>query len=77
MQELTLINKNRDRIKIFKPFEYVSKPSPSIDAMEIQYACVYKDRANQQLQNLLKELQTHLYSGGCRLMTRLLKEEND
>ena len=42
MQEFTLINKNRDRIKIFKPFEDVSKPSPTIDAMEIQYACVYK-----------------------------------
>ena len=42
MEEFTLINKNRDRIKIFKPFEDVSKPSPTIDAMEIQYACVYK-----------------------------------
>ena len=42
MQEFILINKNRDRIKIFKPFEDVSKPSPTIDAMEIQYACVYK-----------------------------------
>ena len=42
MQEFTLINKNRDRIKIFKPFEDISKPSPTIDAMEIQYACVYK-----------------------------------
>ena len=42
MQEFTLINKNRDRIKIFKPFEDVSKTCPTIDAMEIQYACVYK-----------------------------------
>ena len=42
MEGFTLINKNRDRIKIFKPFEDVSKPSPTIDAMEIQYACVYK-----------------------------------
>ena len=42
MQEFTLINKNRDRIKIFKPFEDISKPSPNIDAMEIQYAYVYK-----------------------------------
>ena len=42
MEEFTLINKNRDRIKIFKPFEDVSKPSPTINAMEIQYACVYK-----------------------------------
>tara|TARA_A100000164_G_C21826147_1_gene732916 strand:+ start:67 stop:315 length:249 start_codon:yes stop_codon:yes gene_type:complete len=42
MEEFTLINKQRDRIKIFKPFEDVSKPSLSINAIEIQYACVYK-----------------------------------
>ena len=42
MEEFTLINKQRNRIKIFKPFEDISKPSPTIDAMEIQYACVYK-----------------------------------
>ncbi len=42
MEEFTLINKQRNRIKIFKPFEDISKPSPTIKAMEIQYACVYK-----------------------------------
>ena len=42
MEQFFLINKQRDRIKIFKPFEDVSKPSPTINAMEIQYACVYK-----------------------------------
>ena len=42
MEEFTLINKKRDRIKIFKPFEEVRKPSPTINAMEIKYACVYK-----------------------------------
>ena len=42
MEKFTLINKQRDRIKIFKPFQDVSKPSPTIIAMEIQYACVYK-----------------------------------
>ena len=42
MEEFTLINKKRDRIKIFKPFEDVSKPYPTINAMEIKYACVYK-----------------------------------
>ena len=42
MKGFTLINKQRDRIKIFKPFEDVSKPSLSINAIEIQYACVYK-----------------------------------
>ena len=42
MEEFTLINERRDRIKIFKPFEDVSKPSPTINGMEIEYACVYK-----------------------------------
>jgi len=42
MEEFTLINKDRSRIKIFKPFEDISKLSPIIDAMEISYGCVYK-----------------------------------
>ena len=42
MQEFCLINKNRDRIKVFKPFNDITKPSPIINAIEIQYACVYK-----------------------------------
>ena len=42
MEKLTLINKNRSRIKVFEPFEDVSKPSPSIDAMMISYGCIYK-----------------------------------
>ena len=42
MEEFTLINKQRNRIKVFKPFEDITKPSPSINAMEISYGCVYK-----------------------------------
>ena len=42
MEAFTLINKQRNRIKIFKPFEDISKSSPSINAMEISYGCVYK-----------------------------------
>ena len=42
MEEFTLINKQRNRIKVFKPFEDISKPSPSFNAMEISYGCVYK-----------------------------------
>ena len=42
MERFTLINKNRLRIKVFGPFEDVSKPSPSIDAMIISYGCVFK-----------------------------------
>ena len=42
MEEFTLINRQRNRIKIFKLFEDISKPSPTIKAMAILYACVYK-----------------------------------
>ena len=42
MEKFSLINKDRSRIKVFEPFEDVSKPSPSIDAMMISYGCVYK-----------------------------------
>ena len=42
MKKFTLINKERSRIKVFEPFEDVSKLSPSIDAMMISCGCVYK-----------------------------------
>ena len=42
MEKFTLINKDNSRIKVFEPFEDVSKPSPSKDAMMISYGCVYK-----------------------------------
>ena len=42
MQKFTLINKDKSRIKVFEPFEEVSKPSPTIDAMMISYGCVFK-----------------------------------
>ena len=42
IEKFTLINNARNRIKVFEPFEDVSKPSPSIDAMMISYGCVYK-----------------------------------
>ena len=42
MKKFTLINNERSRIKVFEPFEDVSKLSPSIDSMMISYGCVYK-----------------------------------
>ena len=42
MEEFTLINKQRNRIKIFKQFQDISKPFPTIEAMVILYACDYK-----------------------------------
>ena len=42
MEKFTLINKERSRIKVFEPFEDISKPSLSINAIMISYGCVYK-----------------------------------
>ena len=42
IEKFTLINKERTRIKVFEPFEDVSKPSQSIDAIMISYGCIYK-----------------------------------
>ena len=42
MQQFTLINKQRSWIKVFEPFQDVSEPSKSINAMMISYGCVYK-----------------------------------
>ncbi len=42
MDKFTLINKDKSRIKVFEPFEDISKQSPTIDAMMISYGCVYK-----------------------------------
>ena len=42
MEKFCLINKDRTRIKVFEPFEDLSKPSPNIDAMMIGYGIVYK-----------------------------------
>ena len=41
MERFILIKNEKNRIKVFEPFEDVSKPSPSIDAI-ISYGCVYK-----------------------------------
>ena len=42
MKKFLLINNERTRIKVFEPFEDVSKPILSINAMMISYGCVYK-----------------------------------
>ena len=42
IEKFALINKERNRIKVFEPFEEVSKPSSFIGAMIISYGCVYK-----------------------------------
>ena len=42
MERFILINNERNRIKVFEPFEDISKPSLSINAIMISYGCVYK-----------------------------------
>ena len=42
MEKFTLINNNKSRIKVFEPFEDVSKSSHGIDAIMITYGCIYK-----------------------------------
>ena len=54
MEKFTLINKDRSRIKVFEPFEDVSKPSPTINAMMISYGCVYKRSSKPVITAFLK-----------------------
>ena len=42
MKKFTLINNERSRIKVFEPFEDLSKPSLRVNAMMISYGCLYK-----------------------------------
>ena len=71
MEKFTLINKDRSRIKVFEPFEDVSKPSPSIDAMMISYGCVYKSSSKpvmkgsrvESLENARKEYKKLIEEG--------------
>ena len=42
MERFILINKDRSRIKVFEPFEDLSKSSPSLDAIMSSYGCVFK-----------------------------------
>ena len=42
MEKFTLINKARQRIKLFEPFEDSSKNSSMINAILISYGCVFK-----------------------------------
>ena len=58
MEKFTLINKDRSRIKVFEPFEDVSKPSPSIDAMMISFGCVYKRSSKLDIKDALKTGET-------------------
>ena len=71
MKKFTLINKERNRIKVFEPFEDLSKLSLSINAMMISYGCVYKRSSKtvmkgsrvETLENARKEYKELLEQG--------------
>ena len=77
MEEFTLINKLRNRIKVFKPFNSSLKQAQEM--MEIEYGCVYKrnskpvmkgsriepiEKAREEFKQLLEEgwKKTSLYN---------------
>ena len=49
MNEFNLINKNRDRIKIFKPFDDISQPSPTLRLCKFNKLAFIKDQVKQLL----------------------------
>ena len=71
IEKFTLISKDRSRIKVFEPFEEISKTSPSIDAMMISYGCVYKSSSKpvmkgsrvESIKNARKEYKQLLEEG--------------
>ena len=77
MEKFTLISKDRSRIKVFEPFEDVSKPSPSIDAMMISYGCIYKRSSKpvmkgsrvETIENARKEYKDLLEQGWKKIST--------
>ena len=70
MEKFTLINKDRSRIKVFEPFEDVSKPSPLLDAMMISYGCVFK-RSNRPV---MKGSRVETIENARKEYKKLLKE---
>ena len=55
MEEFTLINNDRSRIKVFKTFEDISNPFSNINAIEISYGCVYKRSSKPVMKGLRVE----------------------
>ena len=70
MEKFTLVNKDRSRIKVFEPFEVVSKTSSSIDAMMISYGCVYKRSSKP----VMKGSRVETIEGARKEYKKLLEE---
>ena len=70
MDKFTLINKDRSRIKVFEPFQDISKPSPTIDAIMISYGCLYK----RSSQPVMKGSRVETLEEARKEYKKLLKE---
>ena len=80
MEEFTLINKAKSRIKVFQPFEDSSKNSSIINAILISYGCLLKrsskpimkgsrvesiEKARKEYKKLLEEGWKETYRFNC------------
>ncbi len=70
IEKFILINNQRSRIKVFEPFENVSTPLPSIDAMMISYGCVYKNSSKP----VIKGSRVETIENARKEYAKLLKE---
>ena len=70
IEKFKLISKDRSRIKVFEPFEEISKTSPSIDAMMISYGCVYKRSSKP----VMKGSRVETYENARKEYKQLLEE---
>ena len=70
IEKFTLINKDRSRVKVFEPFEDISKPSLSIDAMMISYGCVY----NRSSKPVIKGSRVETIENARKEYKKLLEE---
>ena len=68
MEEFTLINKLRNRIKVFKPFKSSLKQAQEM--MEIEYGCVYKRSSKP----VMKGSRVETIEGARKEYKKLLEE---
>jgi len=68
MEQFTLVNKLRNRIKVFKPFKSSLKQAQEM--MEIEYGCVYKRSSKP----VLKGSRVETIEGARKEYKRLLEE---
>ena len=68
MEQFTLVNKLRNRIKVFKPFKSSLKQAQEM--MEIEYGCVYKRSSKP----VMKGSRVETIEGARKEYKKLLEE---